>query len=134
LIRNMDAAGQHLRLKAAEYHGELSADARTGEHRGGELGDHRHVDRDAVAFTDTELLERVGAAAGHLEQVAVGDRPRVAGLALPVVRDLGPAAGLHVTVEAVLGDVELAAKEPLGVWRLPLEHLVERLPPEELLR
>ena len=38
---------------------------------------------------------------------------RVAGLALPVDRDLLAVAGLDVPVDAVVGDVELAADEPL---------------------
>ncbi len=123
-----------LRGEATEHDSERRADARAGEHRGGELGDHRHVDRDAVALFDAELLERVRAAAGHVQQVLVGDGLRVAGLAFPVIGDLCPAAGLHVPVETVLGDVQLTAEEPLRVRSLPLEDLVERLPPEERLR
>src|SRR5439155_318245 len=41
---------------------------------------------------------------------------------------------LHVTTEAGVGDVELAAHEPLGVRRLPVERLLPRLEPGELLR
>src|SRR5439155_2271789 len=39
-----------------------------------------------------------------------------------------------VAIQAVLRDVQLAADEPLRVRRLPLEHLRERLPPEQGLR
>ena len=49
----------------------------------------------------------------------VGDRAGVAGLALPVVRDLVAVPVHDVTVEAVVGDVELAADEPLGERRGP---------------
>ena len=63
-------------------------------------------------------------AARLVEQVAVGDRTRVAGLALPVERDLVAVARLHVAVEAVVRDVELAADEPLGEREIPLEDRV----------
>src|SRR5207302_7400252 len=87
-----------------------------------------------VALADTELLQGVRAAAGHLEEVLEGDGARVPGLALPVVCDLRPPPGLHVPVEAVLRDVQLAAEEPLRVRRLPLEDLAEGLTPLQRLR
>src|SRR5207247_5041489 len=83
---------------------------------------------------DAERLEGVRGALRLVEQVLVGDRSRVARLALPVVGDLRPAARLDVAIQAVLRDVQLAADEPLRVRRLPLEHLRERLPPEQGLR
>ena len=60
-------------------------------------------------------------------------RAGVARLALPVVGDLVAAAGLDVAVEAVVGDVELAADEPLGERQVPLEDRVPRLVPVEEL-
>ncbi len=52
-------------------------------------------------------------------QVGVGDGAAVARLALPVDRHLLAVPGLDVPVDAVVGDVELAADEPLGVRRRP---------------
>jgi len=101
------------------------------EHRDRQLGDHRHVDRDPVALPDAQLLERVRAALGLIEEVLVRERARVARLALPVVRHLRALAGLHVAVEAVLRDVQLAIGEPLRVGRLPLEDLRERPAPRQ---
>jgi hypothetical protein len=46
-------------------------------------------------------------------EVGVGDRPGVAGLADPVVGDLVAEPVLDVAVDAVVGDVQLAAGEPL---------------------
>ncbi len=54
---------------------------------------------------------------------------RVAGLADPVVGDLVAEAALDVAVDAVVGDVELAADEPLGERQVPLEGRVERREP-----
>ena len=67
------------------------------------------------------------------QQLGVGDRAGVAGLALPVVGDLVAVAGLDVAVEAVVGDVERAADEPLGEGKLPLERGVEVLRPGQQL-
>jgi hypothetical protein len=69
---------------------------------------------------DTEALERVGEPGDLVEQLGVGDRSGVAGLALEVDRHLVALAGGDVAVEAVVGDVQLPADEPLGVGQLPL--------------
>ena len=123
-LRVVDAVLERLRGEAAEHHRVRRADARTGEHGRDRLGDHAHVDRDPVALLHAERPQHVGDAARLLEQVAVGDRPRVAGLALPVERDLVAVARLDVAVEAVVRDVELAADEPLGEREIPLEDRV----------
>ena len=55
-------------------------------------------------------------------------------LGLPVEGDAVAVAGGDVAVEAVGGDVQLAAVEPLRVRRVrPVEHVVPRLDPLELL-
>ena len=64
-----------------------------------------------------------------LLQLGVGDGAGVARLALPVERDLVAVPVLDVPVDAVVGDVQLAADEPLGERRLPVEHLVPLLVP-----
>ncbi len=67
-------------------------------------------------------------------QVGVGDRPGVAGLAFPVVRDLVAVPGGDVAVDGVVADVELAADEPLGEGQLPVADRVPLLEPVEELR
>src|SRR6185503_8101710 len=47
---------------------------------------------------------------------------------------LGAPRTLDVAVETVVGHVQLAAHEPLGVRRLPLERLLPRLEPGQLAR
>ena len=56
----VDAVGQRLGGEAAEDDGVRRADAGAGEHGDRQLGDHRHVDGDAVAAPHAELLQRVG--------------------------------------------------------------------------
>ena len=101
------------------------AEPRAREHRDGQLGDHPQVDRDRRPLAHTELLERVREAHDAALEVGVGDRLRVAGLALPVVGDALAEPGLDVPVDAVEAGVQLPADVPLRVRRLPL---AERLP------
>ena len=129
----VDAARQGLGREAPEDDRVGRADAGAGEHRDRQLRDHRHVDGDAVALLDAELLEGVGGLADLAQEVGVGQRPGVARLADPVVGDLVAEAGLDVPVEAVVGDVELAADEPLRERQVPLEGRVERLRPADPL-
>ena len=49
------------------------ADARAGEHGDGGFGDHRHIDRDAVAFFGTLCFQHIGKAADVGVEFAVGD-------------------------------------------------------------
>ena len=69
----LDAVGQAVGREAAEHHRMDRADARAGQHGVGRLGDHRQVDRDAIALLGAQLLQRVGHAADFGVQLAIGD-------------------------------------------------------------
>ena len=108
----LDAVRQRIGREAAEDDGMDGADPRAGEHRIGRLGDHRHVDRHAVAPLDAARLQHVGEAADVRVQLAIGDLlvlGRV--VALPEDRDLVGAV-LQMPVDAVGRDVERAVLEP----------------------
>ena len=117
--------------EAAEHHAVRRADARAGEHRDGQLRDHRHIDRDPIALLHAERAQRVREAADLVEELAVRDRARVARLPLPVVGDPVAEPVRDVAVEAVDADVQLPAEEPLGVWHVPGVELGPRLHPVE---
>ena len=124
----LDPGRQGRRREPREDHGMQHAEARAGQHRDDRLRDHRHVDGDAVAGDQAEVREGVGGL-GHLGlEFGVGQRAAVADrLALPQDRHPVAIACLDVAVNAVVGDVELAADEPLGHRCLgPVQHLVER--------
>ena len=87
-LRVVDAIRERLGAEAAEDDRVRCSEARAGQHRDRQLRDHRHVDRDAIAGPDAQLLERVGRLADLAQEVGVGQRARVAGLADPVVGDL----------------------------------------------
>ena len=125
---------QGVRREASEDDRVRRAEARAGEHRHGELGHHPHVDRNRGALADADLLQRVRHPHHVALELGVGDRPRVARrLAFPVVGDPVTEAGLDVTVDAVVGDVQLAAQVPLRVRQLPAVQLTERLEPRHAL-
>ncbi|VTL98130.1 Uncharacterised protein [Pseudomonas aeruginosa] len=110
-----DAVAQRVRRKAAEHHRVHRADAGAGEHGVGGLGNHRHVDADPVALLHPAALQHVGQAADVVVQLAVGDMRGFAGIvAFPDDGDL-LAAALQMAVDAVVGDVQLAALEPAGL-------------------
>ncbi len=112
-IRN--ATAQRLGRKACEHHGVDRPDARTGEHGNGDLRNHRQVDRHSVAFLYAERQQRVCALADTGMQLTVADVLRT----IRIIRlpDDGGlvAAGLQVAIQAIGGDIELAAVEPAGV-------------------
>jgi hypothetical protein len=70
----VDAEREFARGEPAEHDRVDRADARTGQHRDGGLGDHRHVDHHAVAVSHAELRECSGEGCHLVPQlrVAVG--------------------------------------------------------------
>ncbi len=129
----IDPPGQRLGGEATEYDRVRGADPGAGQHRDRQLGDHRHVDGDAVALLDAELLEGVRGLRDLPLQVGEGQRARVARLTDPVVGHLVAEPALHVPIDAVVGDVELPTREPLRERQVPLEGRLERLRPVDPL-
>ena len=124
-------SAQRVRREAPEHHRVHGPDAGAGQHGHHQLGDHGHVDGHPVAPADAEPAQHVGEP-GHLaQQLAVGDGPGVPRLPLPVEGHLVPAAGGHVTVEAVVGHVQGAPVEPPGEGEVPFQHGVPRPEPVE---
>jgi hypothetical protein len=111
-----------------------SADPRAGQHRDGDLGDHRQIDADHVAGLDAAVLEHVGKSLGVAQEVGVGDLALLTLFAAPVESDAVAASRLDVAVEAVVGSVELPVGEPLVERRVGIvEHLLGFREPVEVL-
>jgi hypothetical protein len=132
----VDAGSQLVRGEAAEHHRMDGAQARAGQHRHHGLGDHRHVDDDAVPALDALAAERAGEARHLVAQLAVGDPANLAGQrAVPDQRRLLAAALLDVQVDRVEARVQLSAAEPAVEGRVrSVEDLVPRLRPVDVLR
>src|SRR5258708_33346463 len=62
-------------------------------------------------------------------ELPIGERSDFAGLAFPDDGGFVFARGLDVAVEAVVGEIDLAADEPLGPWAIPFENFVPLLEP-----
>ena len=109
----LDAGRELVRGEAAEDDGVDRADARAREHRDHRLGDHRHVDDDAVASLDSLGRERAREARDGVAQLAVGEGCGGVGDGRVVdERELVGAAVLDVPVERVVARVQPAAGEP----------------------
>ena len=130
----VDPVAERVRAEAAEHDRVRSSDPRAREHGDRQLRHHPEVDVHPVALAHTQRAETVGEAADLLEEIAVGDRPRVSRLALPVVRDLVPASRRHVAIEAVHGGVQGSSHEPLHERRGPLHDRVPGAGPVQLAR
>jgi len=133
-LRVVDAVAQRLRTETAEDDAVNGPDARAGEHRDGELGNQRHVKRDAVAALDAEGFEDVGKRVDLTIEVPVRERPPIPGLTLPDKRRLVAPRTADVAIEAVDAGVDFSADEPLRVRCIPLENFRPRLDPLELPR
>jgi len=126
-----DPVAQGVRGKATKHHRVGCPDAGAGEHGHGELGDHGHVDADAIAGLHPETPQYVGEAGNFVQQLRIRDGPRVTRLTFPVVGDAIAASGGDVAVEAVGADIEPAPHEPLGEGELPLTHGIPGMVPIE---
>ena len=121
--------------EAGEHHRMHRPDAGAGQHGYGQLRNHGQVDDDAVALLHAVVQQHVGELAHLLVQLAVS-QAQVAGFGVVGLEDEGQlvAALRQVAVEAVLGDVEAGAVEPLAVAgrrKLAAAHAVPLAPPGE---
>src|ERR1700722_665978 len=66
-------------------------------------------------------------------QLLIGQRANLAGFAFPDDGGFIFARGLHVAVEAVVREVDLAADKPLGPRAIPFENFVPFLEPVQLI-
>ena len=127
-----DAVGQRRGAEPAEDHRMHRADSRAGQHGDRQFGNHRHVDRHAIARLHSERFQGVREPANALVQFGIGELQGRAVLRFPKQRRL---VGIlfEMAVKAVVGHVELAADEPFGVGQVPIERLLGRLEPVEHL-
>src|SRR5204863_353084 len=89
-------------------------------------------DRDSIALLDTERLQHIRELRNLNEQLLVGQRADLAGLAFPDEGGLVLAPCRDVTIQTIVGKINLAPIEPFRPGNVPLEHLVPRLKPVQL--
>ena len=100
--RVIDPIGERIRGEAAEDHAVRGTETGAGEHGDRHLGDHRHVDGDAVALRHAERLQRIGRLLNFAQKVVVGNGATVAWLADPVEGHPLAPASRNVPIDAVL--------------------------------
>ena len=103
-------------------------DARTRQHRDRQLGNHLHVNANAIALGQAEVFQRVGCLLyfGLQLGVSVG-AAFIRVVALPNQRGVVAVTVIHVAVNAVVTGVEFAADEP-AYFGLVVIGLAKRVP------
>ena len=125
----VDARGEFVRREAAEHHRVHGAQPRTRQHRDDGLGNHRHVDHDAVALADAEPAQRAGEPRCLVEEFAVGVGALRAGHRRVVdQRKLVAAPALDMAVQRVGAGVQLGVGEPAVERRVRVVEDPARLP------
>ncbi|CAI8157030.1 MAG: Uncharacterised protein [Synechococcus sp. CC9902] len=108
-------------------------DPGAGQHRDGRFGNHRHVERNKVALTDSHGLEGIGCLADLPVQLPIGEGPHIAGFTFPDQCCLLCPGAIEMTVKAVVGEVCGPPFEPTGEWSIrPVENGVKRFEPMQL--
>ena len=131
----IDPIGEADAREAAEHDRMDRADARARQHREHRLGNHRHVDQDAVAEADAERDQHRRHALDFAMQLAEGVDALLAGLGRDVDQRLLGGARDEVAVDGVVAEVRRGADEPANERRLAVvEDLLERPAPIDELR
>ncbi len=118
--------------ESGKDHGVHGPDAGAGKHGNGQFRHHGQVQGHAVALFDAHFLQCVGKLADLGVQHLVGvDLHFLIRLPLPDDGGLVPAAVFQMLVQAVVGDIQLAALEPvdLRLVEIVIKNGVPRLEP-----
>ncbi len=110
------------------------SDARAGQHGVYRLGDHRHIDGNAIALAYPVVAKHVGQSTDFALQFAVGELGSLAGrVRLPNQGDL-VAAVCHVPVHAIVAGIEAAVQKPghLAVFEVAVAYLAEGMEPSQV--
>ncbi len=107
-------------------------DASTGQHRNWKLGRHSHINCDAVSLLNSERLQDIGELLNFAMELLVSESSNLSGFALPNNCSFIFAGGLHMPIETVIGNVELASDEPLCPRVVPFEDAIPFSEPVQL--
>ena len=118
--------------EAAEDDAVHRADARASEHGDGRFGNVRHVNEHAIALLASIALEDIRENADFAVKLLIGEHATVARFAFPDDGRLIAARAGKMTVQAVFGHIEFAAKKPFGKRHSPIENLCPLLPPQQI--
>ncbi len=136
----VDAVDQCVCCKTAEDDGVDGTDACAGQEGNGELRDHAHVNGDAVAFADALLFEDIGELLYFGVELTEGESADFAvavgsgGFSFPEDGDVVALISEGMAIDTVVAEIQLAACEPGGVRKLPVENLAPGCKPVKFMR
>ena len=137
----LDAGGEFFRRKTAEHHRMHRADPRAGQHRDHRLRHHRHIEDDAVALADAEILHHRGERLHLGQQFGIGEfgdgarSSRICQRRIVDQRHLIGAATRDMTIQRVVAGVDHGAREPAAIEaHRRIEDFSRRLDPVDLPR
>src|SRR6185312_4312896 len=128
-LRVIDAIDQSVRGEATEDDGVHGPDARAGQQRNRKLRGHAHIYSDAIAGLDAKLLQRIRALRHFAKKLLIRERAYFARLSFPNNGGFVLTGPVYVPIKAVVGEIDLAADEPLRPGQIPLENRVPFLEP-----
>ncbi len=132
----LDPGRKFLRREAAEHHAVHRADPRAGQHRDHGFRHHRHIEDDAVALGDAEILHDRGERLHLVQHLGIGEFADAARKRRIVdQRQLIGASAGDVTIERVVAGVDHGAGEPAAVEsERGIEDFLRRLDPVDVAR
>ena len=128
----LEPGGDGPAAEAGENRGHYQAQLETAVENGKDLRNHRHGHGDAVAGLKAESGQAVGDTIGVAEQLGESDLAGGSVLRFP---DAGQPAGVRSgsgpAIQAIVGDIDAAADEPLGPFGAAgkIEHLAVGMEP-----
>ena len=112
----LDPGRKFLRREAAEHHAVYRPDPRAGQHRDHGFRHHRHIEDDAVALGDAEILHDRGERLHLVQHLGIGEFADAARQRRIVdQRKLVGASAGDVAIERVMAGVDHGVGEPAAV-------------------
>src|SRR5206468_3499387 len=100
------------------------ANAGASQHRNRQLRRHAHVNCNAITLLHPERLQDIGKLLHFTMKLLISKRTNLARLTLPDQRRFILAPSLNMAIKTVIGEIDLAPREPLGPRAVPLKNLV----------
>src|SRR2546425_13226367 len=108
------------------------ANAGASQHRNRQLRRHAHVNCNAITLPHPERFQDIGELLHFAMKLLMSERANLPWLTLPDQRRFILAPGLNMAIETIVGEIELAPREPLGPRAVPLKNLVPFFEPMQL--
>ena len=124
----VDASDKAVGTECSKHDRVHHTQASTRQHCDGQLGNHLHVNANAIALGQAEVFQCVGCLLYFGLQLSVGERAAfVRVVALPNQRGVVAVPVVHMTIDAVVTGIDFASDEPADL-RFVKIRLGQRVP------